>query len=80
MMKWKEVTKCVFQSHRNILISFDGCESLYFTPRKQHMSTVFENRALRKVFASKKAEVREGLMELHSAELGDSYSSPILFG
>jgi hypothetical protein len=61
MMKWKEVTTCVFQSHRNILISFDGRETLYFTPLKQHMSKVFENRELRKVFGSKKAEVREGL-------------------
>jgi len=35
------------------------------------MPKVFENRAPRKIFGSKQAEVREGLMKLQNAEIGD---------
>jgi hypothetical protein len=39
---------------------------------------VFENRALRKIFWSKRDEVTREWRKLHSEELNDLYSSPII--
>jgi hypothetical protein len=36
----------------------------------------FENRAIRKIFGSKKTEVTERLIKMHNVKLNDLYSSP----
>jgi hypothetical protein len=55
-----------------------GCETWTLTLRAEHGLRVFENRALRKIFRSKKDEVTEGggWRRLHNEELHNLYSSP----
>jgi len=41
---------------------------------------VFENRVLRRIFGSKRDEVKREWIKLHNEELNDLYPSPISFG
>jgi hypothetical protein len=53
-----------------------GCEAWSLTLREEHRLRVFENRVLRRIFASKRDEVIEEWRKLHSGELHNLYSSP----
>jgi hypothetical protein len=44
--------------------------------REEHRLRVFENRVLRRIFASKRDEVTGGWIKLHNEELHNLYSSP----
>jgi hypothetical protein len=46
--------------------------------REGHRLKVFENRALRRIFGPKRAEVTEEWRKLHNKELIDVYSRPII--
>jgi len=53
-----------------------GCETRSLTLREEHRLRVFENRALRRIFRSRRDEVIEEWRKLHNEELNDLYSSP----
>jgi hypothetical protein len=53
-----------------------GCETWSLTLREEHRLRVFENRVLRKIFGTKRAEVTGEWRKLHNAELHNLYSSP----
>ena len=53
-----------------------GCETWSLTLREEHRLTVFENRALRRIFGPKRDGVTGDWRTLHNAELNDLYSSP----
>ena len=53
-----------------------GCETWSLILTGERNLRVFENRALRRVFVSKKDEVPEEWRKLHSEELSDLYSLP----
>jgi hypothetical protein len=53
-----------------------GCETWSLTLRKGHRPRVFENRALKSIFASKRDEVTGGWRKLYNEELNNLYSSP----
>jgi hypothetical protein len=53
-----------------------GCETWSLTLREEHRLTVFENRALRRIFGPKMNEVTEEWRMMHSEELHNLYSSP----
>jgi hypothetical protein len=53
-----------------------GCETWSLTLREEHRLRVFENRALRRIFGSKRDEVTGEWRKLHNEELRDLYSSP----
>jgi len=55
-----------------------GCETWSFTLREERRLRVFENRVLRRIFVSKRDEVRGEWRKLHNEELNDSYSSPTI--
>ena len=42
--------------------------------------TVFENRAMRRIFGPKRDDVTGEWRKLHNEELNDLYSYPLLFG
>jgi hypothetical protein len=44
------------------------------------MLTVFESRALRKIFGPKREEIRGGKTKLHNEKLHDLQSSPNIIG
>jgi hypothetical protein len=46
------------------------------TLREGHRLRVFVNRALRRIFGSKRDKVTGGWRKLHNEELRNSYSSP----
>jgi hypothetical protein len=48
-----------------------------FDIREEHGLTVFENRALRRIFEPKRHEVTGRWRKLHNEELHNLYSSPI---
>jgi hypothetical protein len=48
--------------------------------REEHRLGVFENRVLRKIFGPERDELIAGWRKLHSEELLNSNSSPILLG
>jgi PAS domain-containing protein len=52
------------------------CESCFLTLRKRHGLRVFGNTVLRKVFGSKKEEVKGDWRRLHIEERHDLYCSP----
>jgi hypothetical protein len=52
-----------------------GCETWSLTLREEHRLRVFENRVLRRIFGSKRDEVRGGWRKLHNEELHNLYSS-----
>jgi hypothetical protein len=63
---------------RTIILPFVlyGCEIWFLTLREEHRLRVFENRVLRGIFGPKRDEVTGERIKLHSAELGNLYSSP----
>jgi hypothetical protein len=52
-----------------------GRETCSLTLREAHRLSVFENRALRRIFGSKRDEVMGEQRKLHSGELHNLYSS-----
>jgi hypothetical protein len=52
-----------------------GCETWSVILRKEHRLTVFENRVLRRIFGSKRDEVKGGWRKLHNEKLHNLYSS-----
>jgi hypothetical protein len=53
-----------------------GCETWSLTLREEHRLTVFENRALRRIFGPKRNEVTGEWRKLHNEELHILYSFP----
>jgi hypothetical protein len=53
-----------------------GCETLSLTSSEEHRLKVFENRVLRRIFGSKRDEVKAGWRKLHNKEFHNLYSSP----
>jgi hypothetical protein len=53
-----------------------GCETWLLTLREEHRLRVFEKRVLRRMFGSKRDEVRGEWRKLHNEELHGLYSSP----
>jgi hypothetical protein len=52
------------------------CETWSLTLGEEHRLTVFENRVLRRIFGSKRAEVTGDWRKLHNEECHNLYSSP----
>jgi hypothetical protein len=52
------------------------CEAGSLTLMEEHRLRVFENRVLRRIFGTKRDEVREEWRRLHGGDLHDLYSSP----
>ena len=63
--------------YRTIILPFVlyGCETWLLTLREECRLGVFENRVLRRTFASKRDVVTEEWEELHDEELSDLYAS-----
>ena len=57
-------------------VVFYGCETRSLTRREERKLRVFENRVLRRIFASRRDEVMGEWRRLHNEELNDLYSSP----
>jgi hypothetical protein len=53
-----------------------GYETWPLTLREEHRPRVFENRALRRIFGSKRDKVTGEWRKLHNEDLRDLYSSP----
>ena len=53
-----------------------GCETWSLTLREERRLRVFENRVLRRVFGSKRDEVKGEWRKLYNDELRDLYSLP----
>jgi hypothetical protein len=53
-----------------------GCETWSLTLREELRLRVFENRVLRRIFASRRDEVMGDWRKLHHEERHNSYSSP----
>jgi len=53
-----------------------GCETWSLTLREECRLTVFENRALKRIFGPKRDEVTGEWRKLHNEELNDLYPSP----
>jgi hypothetical protein len=53
-----------------------GCGTWSLTSREEHRLREFANRALRRIFESKRDEVQEVGKKLHNEELHGLYSSP----
>ena len=53
-----------------------GCETWSLTLREERRLRMFENRVLRRVFGSKRDEVKGEWRKLHNEELRDLYSLP----
>ena len=52
------------------------CEIWILIPKEENRPKVFESRALRKLFGSKRDKVTEERRTLYNEELNDLYSSP----
>ena len=57
-----------------------GCETWSLKLREERRLGVFENRVLRRIFGSKRNEVREDWRKLHNEELNNFYCAPNIFG
>ena len=66
--------------YRNIPLSvvLYGCETWPLTSSKEKWIRVSENRALKKLFGSKRDEVTADLRRLHNEELHDLYAHIIV--
>jgi hypothetical protein len=53
-----------------------GCETWSLTLRVERSLRVFKNRVLRRIFGSKRNEVKGEWRKLHNEELNDLYCSP----
>ena len=54
------------------------CETWSLSLREESRQRVFENRVLRRIFGPKRNEVTGEWRKLHSEELNDLFSSPII--
>jgi hypothetical protein len=63
--------------YRNIV--FLGCETWSLILREETRLRVFENRALRRIFGTKRSKVTGEWRKLHSEELNNVYCSPNIF-
>ena len=57
----------------------NGCQTWSLTLREKRRLRVYENRALRRIFGSKRGEVTREWRKLHNEELNDLYPSPNIF-
>jgi hypothetical protein len=57
-----------------------GCETWSLTLREEHRLKVFKNKLMRKISAPKRDNVTVERKRLHSEEIHDSSTHPILFG
>ena len=57
-------------------VVLNGCETWSLTLREEQRLRVFENKALRKIFATKRDKITGEWRKLHNAELHALYSSP----
>jgi hypothetical protein len=66
------------QIHRTTIfhVVLYGCETWSLTLRDESKPKVFENIVCRRIFVSKKEEVRREWRKLHSEELNDRHTSP----
>jgi len=60
----------------NLPVVLYGCETWLLTLREECRLRVFEYRALRRIFGSKRGMVTREWRRLHNEELNDLYSSP----
>jgi hypothetical protein len=56
------------------------CETQSVTLREEHRLRMFENRALRKIFEPKWADMTGGWRKVHNKEFHNVYSSKMLLG
>jgi hypothetical protein len=62
--------------YRIIMLPFlYGCETWSLALREEHKLSVFESRALRRIFGPKRDEVTGEWRKLHNEELNDLYCS-----
>ena len=64
--------------HRTIILPvvLYGCETWSLTLREESRLRVFENIVMRRIFGSKRDEVKGEWRELHKEELNDPYCPP----
>jgi hypothetical protein len=74
-MKYKRYLQYVFAHNKTVVLY--GCETWSLTLREVHVHRlrVFEKRLLRRIFGSKRDEVKGGWVKLHNDELLNLYSS-----
>jgi hypothetical protein len=56
------------------MICNDGCETWSLTLREESRLRVFENRVLRRIFGSKRDEIKREWRKLHNEEVSNLYS------
>jgi hypothetical protein len=56
-------------------VALYGCENQSLILREEHGLRVFENRMLRRIFGTKRAEVVGGWRRLHNEELHKLYAN-----
>ena len=56
-----------------------GCETWSLTLREERRQRVSKNRALRRIFGTRRDDVTRDLRKLHNEELNDLYCSPNIF-
>jgi hypothetical protein len=66
-----------YTQNRDFACSFYGCETWSVTLKKEHRSTVFENRVLRGIFGPKRDEVTGGRRKLPNEGFRNWYSLPL---
>jgi len=67
------------QIYRTIILPvLCGCETWMLAVREECRLRVSENSVLRRIFRTKRDEVRGECRKLHKEELNDVYSSPII--
>jgi hypothetical protein len=68
------------QIYKNIILPvvLYGCETWSLIVREEYKLKVFENRALRIIFGTKRDGVTGGWRKLHNEEFHNLYSSPII--
>jgi hypothetical protein len=66
--------------YRTIILPFVlyGCETWSLTLREEHRLRIFENRVLWRIFGPKRDDVMGEWRKLHSGELHNLYSSPVI--
>jgi hypothetical protein len=70
---------CYFDfSHPVVMLYLYWCETWLLTLREEHSLRLFENRVLRRIFGSRRDEVRGEWRKLHNEELHDLYCSPTI--
>ena len=62
-----------------LLIVLYGCETWSPTLREERRLRLFENRVLRRIFETKRDEIKGEWRKQHNEELNDLYTSPNIF-